>query len=835
MPYTRGNAREWAFVGGLIGVHVWAHLHWIWTNVTPLGYDSGGHLGRTLEMADVLTGLTPRTLFQALTLTDYRPPLLYILTQPFYWLFGVSMDAAQYLNVALFVLIAVLTYVIGRRAFDARTGWLAVALLAFWPLMAAMTRLFYMENLQTAMLLLIVWTLWRTEMFTSRRWSVAWGITLGVGMLAKWTVPPLAALPILWAMYRAGVWGALWKGVRRPRVAWRALVVAVGGALAITLVLYLPNRDLVAQLPLGDWLAVAWFVLWAGAFYALALPSSPVANAVGGLLVGAAIASIWYLGRIDFLDRLIFVAFETEGGRFEPFNPLRLRNYTRYFGYLVRAHWGLLGTMVLAPVVLWRWGREGRRLSADALGIRLLLLTLLSGYLALSLPSQEGVRNLVPLLPVLALLAAGALHGWPRQRAWSVALVWLVVFGVQWAMVTFDSAAAWRAMLPPVWAESDAAQPPASGLTDPGYWIAPDVLTTMTTSTPDVDPLVFGMLISMPNLNRGHYRYLIRTTYPQVELLALTDDGRGGWPWAVRSLWLLTKDGDNHDVESEGQRILREVYDNPDGLFSLIFEAYKTYPLPNGETATLWRRTRGHLVMPKFRPSPETAPVGAQLAAWLNRHPLMLSTREHGIWLAVALDIAPERVLLPDASREEADTLFTLLTPGQEQGIVWLMRDYAPVHTAWLDVGGMWSVWQIWARLDFDRAAMPLDAVVGDVRLRSWRVPTSRRAGEAVPLLLDWQGTVEGVRASFRLLADDGRVLAQRDTDLNAAPVRSGFFVPPNVPPGLYKVGVVLYDAQSGQPLDVEQPLVELGTVRIEANMGERAEHDGRENDADQQ
>jgi len=47
-------------------------------------------------------------------------------------------------------------------------------------------------------------------------------------------------------------------------------------------------------------------------------------------------------------------------------------------------------------------------------------------------------------------------------------------------------------------------------------------------------------------------------------------------------------------------------------------------------------------------------------------------------------------------------------------------------------------------------------------------------------------------------------------------PLRSGFFVPPDVPPGFYQVGVVLYDAQSGQPLDAEQPLVILGTIHLE-------------------
>ena len=81
-----------------------------------VGRDSAGHLEQSILVGRELLPFRAASLFSALTLDDYRPPGLYLATQPFYWLFGTSMDAAQLPNIMLLAAIVVLTFFLARRS-----------------------------------------------------------------------------------------------------------------------------------------------------------------------------------------------------------------------------------------------------------------------------------------------------------------------------------------------------------------------------------------------------------------------------------------------------------------------------------------------------------------------------------------------------------------------------------------------------------------------------------------------------------------------------------------------------------------------------------------------
>ncbi|MEZ4583857.1 MAG: hypothetical protein R3A10_19850 [Caldilineaceae bacterium] len=86
-------------LAGIVLASVLGNLYWLRQNIVLVGRDSTGHLERTLKAAEVLTHVNPSSLFAALTIHDYRPPLLYVAAQPFYRLFGISLDSAQLTNV----------------------------------------------------------------------------------------------------------------------------------------------------------------------------------------------------------------------------------------------------------------------------------------------------------------------------------------------------------------------------------------------------------------------------------------------------------------------------------------------------------------------------------------------------------------------------------------------------------------------------------------------------------------------------------------------------------------------------------------------------------------
>ena len=114
---AQGTKTPWWVALGLVLVmlvNLGSNLYWLDQNVVQIGRDASGHLERTAQIATLLETITPQTLFQALTFTDYRPPALYLAAQPFYGLLGRTMDSAQLTNVLLMTAILALTYLLAR-------------------------------------------------------------------------------------------------------------------------------------------------------------------------------------------------------------------------------------------------------------------------------------------------------------------------------------------------------------------------------------------------------------------------------------------------------------------------------------------------------------------------------------------------------------------------------------------------------------------------------------------------------------------------------------------------------------------------------------------------
>ncbi|HRA68586.1 MAG TPA: glycosyltransferase family 39 protein, partial [Caldilinea sp.] len=244
----------------IILVSTFFSLRWVQINVVLVGRDSAGHLEQSINTADALAQGGLSGVFQAVTLDDYRPPALYLLTQPAYALWGQSMDSAQFPNIALFAFILFLTFLLARGVTGDWMAVFAVALLSLLPMATAMTRLYYMENGLTAALLLALYALLRSQNFERRGWSLLFGIALGVALLGKWTAPIYLVFPVLFLLWRGQCWTHQRRALRTFRVMWRAALLAVLLGAALALLWYLPGRDFVfdQEMPLGDWLPVLW-------------------------------------------------------------------------------------------------------------------------------------------------------------------------------------------------------------------------------------------------------------------------------------------------------------------------------------------------------------------------------------------------------------------------------------------------------------------------------------------------------------------------------------------------------------------------------------------------
>lgn len=841
----------WSVVAAWLGVLVVVllngagHLYWIAHNVVLIGRDASGHLERTAQIATLLTKLTPQTLFQALTYHDYRPPALYLAAQPFYAWLGRSMDSAQVTNVVLMALILVFTYALAVQLVPRPLALLAVAVTAGWPMLMGMSRLFYMENFLTAVLLLNLLALLRSDGFRQRGWALLWGLTLGVALLVKWTAPIYILLPTLFVLredlrdlIQNGKTASALRGESLTPV-WPKLGLAIGFALILTALVYLPNRATIQEFLLGDWIAVGWVMLWTLFFYLYWQPPSATVNLLTALALGVALAGFWYLPRIDFLTRLNDVAFGTDRGNQEAFNLWRLTNYTRYFGFMVEEHLGLLAALVILPAGLVPWLRRGVRAfrRANALGVRqwrsarpgiaLLWLVLLSTYLFLAPLAQATERNLTPILPVLAILLADALRAYPRWLSSVLGVLWVGVLAMQFALYTVDGATPFYQRTAALWARSEYLVQPATGTTNPDYWIGPDVLATiMATSVPNGNPpegkpVTLGMLIDSWEIHRGALRYLIAEQQLPIDLMALTESDSRGWSEMMENQWVLLKEGDNAQVAPPGQALLQRLQAG-DPLFPALYQAVKRYPLPTGETAILYHRAVGS---PRPQDFPviliETAKLADAINAWWSAgDTLFFSTPDVATWVGIH-DLVADRIYMPQTDAERAETLLADTT-----GLIFAVtrydtqqvHDYLEATSDYVqEIGdGEFRLALFWRGTE-PLTPLPVTGDWGDLQLTNLRTATPLTAGQVLPVELDATGQTDGSRkVSIRLLNPAGEAVAQADTALTAQ-MRVHLFVPPHHAPGAYTMAVVAYDPNSLAPFpDVKgQELVPLTTIQV--------------------
>ena len=495
-------------LAAIILLNVVGTLYWVNRNIVLVGNDASGYLGTTVEYARLLTHLSPTTLFEAFTASEYRASGLFVAALPFYALFGVHMDSAQLVNVVALAVLIWACFELGRYAVGPGVGLMSALLVGLLPMVMAMARLFYAELPTATMAALSLVALVKSNGFHRRGWSLVWGASIGIGLLIKWSLPIYIFLPTLWFIWQSGLIKAQWIGLvswKQFRLNRRALLVAAIGSLAGALLWFVPNRTALQQYLLGDFHLIAWFMLGLLWLYALQQRGSQLSNWWAGVFTAGVLASVWYLPHIDFLSQLAS-AEQTRGE--VGATPLNLNNYLRYFGFFYSFHLGALASIIILPVALFPWVKALWTRQAIQARSALLWLMLLSTYLILLFLSQNSPRFLVPALPAVAVLAAISLWQYRGGLRLVFGSVWVTVLALQWSFFTFDALTPLYKLTESAWVVRSYAVPPRSLETDLGYWIGPDVLNRMAGgASPETQRL--GMLANSPQLHRGIIKYLI--------------------------------------------------------------------------------------------------------------------------------------------------------------------------------------------------------------------------------------------------------------------------------------------------------------------------------------
>lgn len=344
---------------------------------------------------------------------------------------------------------------------------------------------------------------------------------------------------------------------------------------------------------------------------------------------------------------------------------------------------------------------------------------------------------------------------------------------------------------------------PASGLTAPLYAIHDDLFRTITAGQQEKQRL--GFLIHTRSLNRGSFSYYIRTNQINAQIVPLTAERSQGWFDTLSAPWVLVKDGNNHDISPPAQDVVQRIFGG-DPIFHALYQEVKHYPLPNGETAYLYHRSRGPgrpLDLPQ-RVEQTGLVAEAIRTAWSPHASLLYATADLAVWVGMH-DPARERVQLLDG--EGATGVETLEALTDTVLVVW--NHEAVALQQWLnehafrayEVGDDFAAVAVYGRPRQPLQPLTPDAAWADFQIEQVATTPALQPGQVLPITLAVSGTVPpGTKVSLRLLDPQGTMVASHDRFLQAQD-RLGLLVPPLALAGTYQVVAVVYNEATLLPL----------------------------------
>jgi len=161
-------------------------LHWLEEDVNYLAYDSHRHYMFSLKVFEEYKSFSPDVFTECIAHTTRYPPLVGMSTAPFYFIFGSSQDSATMINAGIFLAILLFsTYKIGEIFLDAKAGLLSAYIVSMYPVIFNQIKIYMLDLPLVAIVALSIFFLLKCDNFRSFRYSILFGVSMGLGLLVK--------------------------------------------------------------------------------------------------------------------------------------------------------------------------------------------------------------------------------------------------------------------------------------------------------------------------------------------------------------------------------------------------------------------------------------------------------------------------------------------------------------------------------------------------------------------------------------------------------------------------------------------------------------------------
>jgi 4-amino-4-deoxy-L-arabinose transferase-like glycosyltransferase len=246
------RSRDLLWPLGLIAVLAICNLIWLKVDAQLPMYDMAGHAINTQRLIQSFRERPfTETLSLMFTLSPY-PPLTYLYAAVWGALSWPTADVFTGAMTGYVALLVIASHQSGRMLGGRAAGRLSALLVSTYPIVAGLSRHYLLDVPLVAMTSACFWALLRSRKFNRAGPAIVFGVTVGLGMLTKWTLVVFMAAPVL-----AVALAAIRRGLSRRRMANG--LAAFGTAVAIALPWYAVNlaRQLEFLRIAGGWFANA--------------------------------------------------------------------------------------------------------------------------------------------------------------------------------------------------------------------------------------------------------------------------------------------------------------------------------------------------------------------------------------------------------------------------------------------------------------------------------------------------------------------------------------------------------------------------------------------------
>jgi hypothetical protein len=333
------------------------------------------------------------------------------------------------------------------------------------------------------------------------------------------------------------------------------------------------------------------------------------------------------------------------------------------------------------------------------------------------------------------------------------------------------------------------------------------------------------MLVNSSEIHRGPFRYLVSTQRLPIDVRTLGEIDMRGIGEVFANQWVLIKDGDNRDVEGPGRAVIARILEG-DALFAALFTEDTRYPLPNGETAWLYRRIgeNGHPFTDQQMLASGSVVVDHLNRWWSKGATLVLPNVELATWIGIAglgdtlsdaNVVIADQIAQPEAFGAGQDASPVLVVLGRDSAA--LENSLGAIAVKALEVGDDNLSLAVYGRPQTASEEQPVAEERDGTTITRIHAQPEVAAGGVLVLDLAMQGDLrESRRISLRIVDAAGNNVAQND-QVVAESVTAGLFVPPDTAPGTYRLAAVLYDLPEMAPLTDgdKSPEIELMEIAV--------------------